>query len=193
MSLRDIGLVVLTHHHPDHAGGLPEIVKAATVHVAAHRLEAPIIAGEVEAPNPFQNNGISRVSAPFMYRLNGVATAVAMQLEDGQTLRAGMDTRIIHMPGHTPGSIALHLPGPGIVIVGDALQYRYAQRLAPPARMFTADRPQALKSLERLMDLDFETIVFSHFPAIRYGAKDALGRMLTEERVTRNPYRVIKP
>ena len=41
--------------------------------------------------------------------------------------------QIVHLPGHTPGSIGLFLPEKGIVVVGDALQHKFGLRLYPPA------------------------------------------------------------
>ena len=75
------------------------------------------------------------------------------------------DIRTVHVPGHTPGSICLYLASEGVLIVGDALQYRF-RRLSPPAAAVTQDSKQANESLKKLLKLDFDTIVFSHFPPL---------------------------
>ena len=85
--------------------------------------------------------------------------------------------QVIHTMGHTPGSVSLYIPSKKVVIVGDALQYRF-KRLAGPARLVTADYPEALRSLHRFAELDFETIVFSHFPTLKRNAKQRLEALL---------------
>ncbi|MFQ6076291.1 MAG: MBL fold metallo-hydrolase, partial [Candidatus Bathyarchaeia archaeon] len=42
-SLEDLSLVVITHAHPDHTGGIAEIQRASGAEVAAHPIEAPAI------------------------------------------------------------------------------------------------------------------------------------------------------
>jgi glyoxylase-like metal-dependent hydrolase (beta-lactamase superfamily II) len=75
--------------------------------------------------------------------------------------------RVVHVPGHTPGSVALHFPELGAIIVGDAMQYRFG-RLMLPHRLFTQDMPQAIASIRKLAALDFDTLCFSHFrPIVR--------------------------
>jgi glyoxylase-like metal-dependent hydrolase (beta-lactamase superfamily II) len=75
--------------------------------------------------------------------------------------------RVVHVPGHTPGSVALHFPELGAIIVGDAMQYRFG-RLMLPHRLFTQDMPQAITSIRKLAALDFDTLCFSHFrPIVR--------------------------
>ena len=53
------------------------------------------------------------------------------------------------------------------MIVGDALQYKLARRLSPPITLGADRLKQAIRSLEKLADLDYDTICFSHFPPLR--------------------------
>ena len=88
--------------------------------------------------------------------------------------------RVVHLPGHTEGSIALHLPYKGTIIVGDALQYKFARRLGPPAPGVTQRPEQAMRSVEKLLDMDFDTICFSHFPSMRNEPREALRRLIQQ-------------
>ena len=85
--------------------------------------------------------------------------------------------QIIHTPGHTPGSVSLYIPSIKLVMIGDALQYRFS-KLAGPARLVTQNYDQALRSLHRLAELDFETMVFSHFQPMKRNAKQRHVRLI---------------
>ncbi len=171
-SLDDVERVVITHAHPDHCGGLGRMVGGRRMAVAAHRLDA----GAVEAGVPALGGRgpVAAALRPALSRLMGVPVRVSERLEDGDVIGPGTGLRVVHVPGHTDGSIALHLPREGILIVGDALQYKFGLSLGPPARMVTRRPDLAMRSLERLLDLDFDTICFSHFPPMRSGAREAL-------------------
>ena len=111
-------------------------------------------------------------------RLNGSPISVDVELEDGQTIPFPYPVRVVHLPGHTAGSIALFLPEQKLVIVGDALQYKLGRRLSPPAAGVTEDPALALQSLRKLLGLDFDALCFSHFPPMRSGAYAAFSSML---------------
>ena len=83
-------------------------------------------------------------------------------LHDGDVLPILGGARVLHVPGHTRGSIALHLPTRRAVIVGDALQI-IRGRLAPPSRFFSEDLALAQRSIQRLASLDVDVLIFSHY------------------------------
>ena len=103
---------------------------------------------------------------------------VATALDEGDVLPLLSGARVVHTPGHTPGSISLLFPEEGVLIVGDAVQ-RYHDRLTLPSRWFSSDMEVAKASVRKLAELDFETICFSHFEPMRQGARVAL-RSLAE-------------
>lgn len=178
LSLDQIGRVVVTHAHPDHSGGLGELVAGRKIKVAVHRLEADIIAGATSAPSPLQNGLLATMTHPVLTRLMGSPVPVDDCLDDGDVVPFGTEVRVVHLPGHTPGSVALHLPEKRAVIIGDALQYKFAWRLGPPAPGVTQRPMEAMRSLEKLLDLDFDTICFSHFPPMRGDPREALSRLI---------------
>ncbi len=170
--------VIITHYHPDHAGGVRELVYESDIPVMAHRQDSRFLKGAEEQPNPFQRRLMARIAAPLMEKVNAPLTPIDTELEDGDIIPFDFPVQVIHTPGHTPGSITIFLPDQKLLIVGDALQYRLGRKLTPPAAAVTQDPEQAMESLHKLVSLDFHTICFSHFPPFHGAARAALRQML---------------
>jgi len=77
---------------------------------------------------------------------------------DGETLG---DWQVVHVPGHTAGSVCYYHSKRGIAIVGDALNYKRG-RLGAPPRIVAPDPAQARASIRRIADLDFRVCCFGH-------------------------------
>jgi glyoxylase-like metal-dependent hydrolase (beta-lactamase superfamily II) len=123
-----------------------------------------VVQGQAAMPAPLRYSRLAATLAPAMRWCRPVT--VDTVLHDGDELPLLGGLRIVHTPGHTPGHISLYLPERGVVIGGDALQRR-RHGLTPPARLVTADWAEALRSIEKLAALEFETLALSHFPPLR--------------------------
>ena len=66
--------------------------------------------------------------------------------------------------------------------MGDALQYKFAWRLSPPAPGVTRHPQEAMRSAEKLLELDFDTICFSHFPPMRKEPREAIQKLIRQRR-----------
>lgn len=164
----EVDRIVLTHAHIDHAGALAELRAATGAGVWVHESEAGWVAGEAEPPPLVPNPLVDSVLRPVV---RSRPTPVARRLRDGDWLPVMGGAQVVHVPGHTRGSIALHLPGHRALVVGDALQVRWG-RLALPSRLFTEDMARARLSVERLAQFDVDVLVFSHF-RVRRGRMQA--------------------
>jgi hydroxyacylglutathione hydrolase len=136
----DIGLIVLTHHHPDHIGAAGGIQALTGCDVAAHVMERSAI----ENIDPV----LLKPPGPGLPPLVSGPIRVTRPLENGDTLEIdpGNTLNVIHTPGHTPGSIALHSPGENTLFSGDAV--------AIPGRVpIYSDPVVYVSSLKRLKDI----------------------------------------
>jgi len=84
--------------------------------------------------------------------------------------------RVIHVPGHTPGSAALHFAGHDALFVGDAMcTYAVSTgRPGPQVAPFSADTELALASLARLEGVGAALVLPGHGEAFRGGAAEAV-------------------
>lgn len=162
--------IVLTHWHEDHTGSAAELADRHGAEVVAHRWEAPVIRGEEVGVPPV----LEQFEVPIRAALPPLPPAppcrVDQEVEDGDVLAFGGGAVVVAVPGHTDGSIALHLPGPKVLFTGDAVANVGRTMLG----VFNTDRARAVKSLHRLAGLDVETVVFGHGEPIVSSAATAL-------------------
>lgn len=177
LSFPDIELIVITHHHPDHTGALSDVSRRSGADIAAHETESDFLSQTQRPPNPFAYRIMSAVTNPLVGYFYGRPVVVDHKLSDRDRLPIDHNVRVVHTPGHTEGSITLLSEEHGWLMVGDALQHRFG-RLRGPARYVTLDYSEARASIKKLLQYDFESIWFSHFPPIRSGARQRLARLV---------------
>ncbi len=83
---------------------------------------------------------------------------VDLALKEGDAV-AGLV--VVHVPGHTPGSIALLDRSRKVLFTGDALTFRNG-KVSPPPERFTVDQEAARRSIARIKSLDFESMLSGH-------------------------------
>ncbi len=106
---REVAWVVLTHGHFDHLGAADALRAAKAAPLAVHGADAASIT------DPVTTGG-----AMFGFPL--FAAAADRPLDDGDLVEAGeVGLRVLHTPGHTPGSICLLAEGEDVLFSGDTL------------------------------------------------------------------------
>ena len=160
-SVEEITLIILTHNHLDHAGGLAELRRLTSAKVAVHKADISALNDELLYPKIIRN----LLHIPPFSMLRPLAYAepseVEIQLEGGEVLSPLGGLKVIHTPGHTPGSISLFSVKEKLLIVGDALNNRHKNIRLPP-KMVSTDLTQAVDSVKRIAQLDFDVLCFGH-------------------------------
>jgi len=150
-----VRLVVLTHHHTDHALGASWFA-ARGIPVLAHAACAERIAAE--------HPGLiaARRAVPALAGLFDDAEPVrpTVTFSTGVTLHLdGLEVEVWHPGwGHTPGDAFLYLPGQGVALTGDLVFHRYHFNYED------ASPDGVRRGLEALRALDAEIFVPGHGP-----------------------------
>ncbi len=95
------------------------------------------------------------------------------EVSDGDVLDFGGGARVVHAPGHTDGSVALHLPEHGVLFTGDAVAASPVDGSVMMGAL-NLDRARTLASFRRLAALDTDVACFGHGDPVVGGAGEAL-------------------
>ena len=74
---------------------------------------------------------------------------------------SGSNLRVVHTPGHTPGSITMYDKRRKVALVGDAIISKGGKLEGPP-KQFTPDHAEAERSIQKISTLDFQVLLSGH-------------------------------
>lgn len=143
--------VLATHHHADHVGGTAFGIELEGIRELLERTSVPI--------------HVQKDEAEWVRRGTGVGQSELVEHGDGDILAVGaVDIRMLHTPGHTPGSQCFLVDGR--LVAGDTLFLEGCGRMDFPG----GDAAKMYDSLRKLAGLPDDVTVY---PGHRYSAESA--------------------
>ncbi len=143
-----IEIILLTHCHFDHTGGVPGLRQWTDAAIGAHELDAP-----------FLESGNSAVTAASWYGRSATPFTVDRKLSGAvQEISLGRQRiHMVHIPGHSPGSVAYW-------VESDGKRVLFGQDVHGPLDESLLSDPAAYrKSLQILMDLEADILCEGHY------------------------------
>jgi hydroxyacylglutathione hydrolase len=167
--LNEVRRVIMTHSHLDHIGCLPELLEVMPhMEVWVHSHEA-VYLEQGDERVVFGNKMFeSMVRSQFTIAEHHFRMTVHRKLEGGESLSlGGLAFQVIHLPGHSAGSIGLFQPDTRLFMSGDTI---YADGAIGRYDLFTADPGELRSSLERIGSLGVEILLPCHNRIVKAGA-----------------------
>jgi glyoxylase-like metal-dependent hydrolase (beta-lactamase superfamily II) len=171
----DVKMILLTHAHSDHLGGVNNFNAHSHSPVLIHDSDKKY-AQDGKAPEV--ESALAKVFTLFNKNIDKVSIADTFKDDDILKVRDGI--QVIHTPGHTPGHVSFYDKKTGTLITGDAL-FNMRDKITHSVKLFCYDSKMAKESTIRLGDLDVEAIGFMHGREITQNAKNTLKDFLIKK------------
>jgi len=152
---RKLDMIILTHFHFDHIGGLKYLLK---------EFDAEVLAGAGDAP--FIASGDPEYTLSGWYGDDEAYTTDVNELFDGDVIDLGEHRlRVVNTPGHTSGSICLYDEVTLSLFSGDTLFARGIGRTDLPS----GSTGELIRSLKKLNDMEIKMLYPGHMNAVSDG------------------------
>jgi glyoxylase-like metal-dependent hydrolase (beta-lactamase superfamily II) len=155
---------VISHAHSDHFGGVNDLKKTSSAHLAVHELDARVIAGfderlvlamkDIELY--WRRAGVPSAERALMSEMYAANKQLFHQekvdrtLRDGDVIGAGY--RVHHVPGHCPGLICLQVND--VLLTSDHVLSRITPHQFPQAITPFAGLEHYFRSLEKIRHVE---------------------------------------
>jgi glyoxylase-like metal-dependent hydrolase (beta-lactamase superfamily II) len=166
VSPQEIRLIILTHGHCDHVGSALRIKKLTGAQIAVHRDDSLMVENaQLVLPSAASTWGhivrcLFRTLLPIL-RFNAFKADMIIGDEELSLEDYGIPGKIIHTPGHTPGSVSVLLET-GDAFVGCMTHNNFPFRLRPNLPIFAEDLSRLRESWKLLLDAGAKTIYPAH-------------------------------
>lgn len=143
--------ILITHYHPDHIGGLSELVRRFGSTVYTHSNEIKFITGKekIKPAKSVLSKMVSTIS-----KSEPVETAESFEKLPYDWME------IVETHGHTPGSTSLLFKPDNLLFVGDAVTVKDGKTIVN--KQFTLDMGEAEKSQEKILSMKGTIILPGH-------------------------------
>lgn len=159
----DVKTIILTHFHMDHMGSARELKKLTHAKLAVHAEDADYVSGKKPLPKP--RNLLFRAVTSF---IKPEPVEVDIALRDGDKIEG---LTVIHVPGHTPGSIALLDEEKRVLFAGDTLRYD-GKKISGAPEQFSLDPTKVKESIRKIAALNFDVMLPGHGEPLKPNASE---------------------
>jgi glyoxylase-like metal-dependent hydrolase (beta-lactamase superfamily II) len=185
--------IILTHGHFDHVGSIVDLILEWNVPVYAHPMEFPFLNGSQAYPEPdtsVEGGMLAKISKYYPNEPIDIHEALQALPPDG-TIPFLPDWQWVHVPGHSPGQIALFRETDRLLISADAIvtvkqdsMYRVLvqkKEVCGPPVYLTTDWDTAYESVQRLVALNPQKLIPGHGTAMEgEELREGLQRLVNE-------------
>jgi len=142
---KEIEMIILTHSHHDHSGGVPLLKEATGARVLIHEDEAGSL-------------GDDMATVAYLFGRSAPEIEADGTLKEGDVIDLGeWKLEVMHTPGHSPGGICLYEPRAKVLFSGDTV--------FPQGNIAGCDA-DLISSIERLTKLDVEVLYPGHMEIV---------------------------
>ncbi|MHC1632170.1 MAG: MBL fold metallo-hydrolase [Methanotrichaceae archaeon] len=148
---QEIKLIILTHSHHDHSGGVPKIKEVTGAKVLIHEDEAGLLGDDL-------------ATVAYLFGKSAPKIEVDGTLKEGDVIDLGQwKLEVLHTPGHSPGGISLYERKEMVLFSGDTV---FPQGNIGRTDLFEGSTEDLVKSIERLTELDVKVLYPGHMEVI---------------------------
>ncbi|NMC07594.1 MAG: MBL fold metallo-hydrolase [Candidatus Lokiarchaeota archaeon] len=174
--------ILLTHAHPDHAGGIGYFSHKCNPAICIHESEEASLKGgtkhlwESEAIaargkiNDFYPAPMWLVHSFARYSIGNTPSVSNIKLlKDRETIKGHEhDVVVIHTPGHIPGHACYYVPDAKIAFIGDLIDPSFDRKAS--LNFPSSDYDQICHSIQVMRELDIEFLCAAHASDVIHGA-----------------------
>ena len=168
--VKDLDYIIVTHIHLDHAGASGNFVSDSTkLKVFVHPR------GYIHLNNPEKlwrssNEILGELAVKYGEPIP-IPRSRLISVSDRTDLDVGEDTLLfLHSPGHATHHMVIYAIESKVLFSGDALGCYYKNRIAPDTPK-PHNYDDAIKSIERMLNLEVRAVYFTHYGIYKPGDK----------------------
>ncbi len=153
---KPLKVILVTHAHLDHTAGLKKLGQLYGSKIISHEKEKPYIMKSEKMPS--RDGLIGKTLGIFSNLLSGAEYSVDQIVTDGEII-CGL--KVYHLPGHTPGTIALEDVETKALFCGDIIDCnKKGDTILPPKKLFALNYNQALISSVKMLQVSKPSAIF---------------------------------
>ncbi len=180
-SVTDIRYILITHGHLDHIGSLCALKKLSGAQVVAGARDALYIHGKKKTWSMRREGFGGKIFKTVLFFMelftsNYEPVEVDIACNGDEIINCCGGIQAIATPGHSPGSISYYHKENKLLFVGDSLSGTGGFKL--PLRFGCADHQEALRSVEKLTRLTFDSCLLGHGEPVIGNAKEKMQALL---------------